>query len=617
MVTTNKSSNSYDCSESFMKNIIQIITLGFLISCGTSTPVTEDLEPAVESTTDLINELFDEADMLSGNKAFALKIEAIEKLIQNGLVEKAQYELDRLSVTDTFEPNAILKYLLFNAQIAKVNGQDETAIQWLEDPLATDIDATSEVGKDFLLTKGQAYMTLNQPESAIFAFTKITEHWSSDTELTLYEDLWGALQNVNEQQLSSIAEDSTSYELRGWIELVRAFNSEETSIKKQLDAIDQWRRTWIRHSAAARLPQPLTELQSFWETRPTDIALILPILQPAGNAIYEGFLSAYYQELLVSQEVPKVSIYDSSNVLSITKLYNEAVSEGANLIIGPLKKSFVRELLEQGELPVDTLALNYADSLSSNNNLFQFGLAPQDEITAVIELAWKNGLRTAAILMPESEDYQELQNFFEQSWTRKGGRIASKVNFQDDASYADIVKRLMAIDTSELRSEKLLSLLPRRNMQFVPRRRNDIDFIFLVADPDAGRQIKPTLAFYFSENIPVYSIPSIYEGTQNPSGNSDLNGITFVDSPWMLRPSDIQNRSLKDNLRQATGPIQRLRAMGVDSFRIYPRLQQFSSGNISLLRGATGQILMDENQIFHRGLEAARFVDGIATLIEQ
>ena len=47
-----------------MKNIIQMITLGFLISCGTSTPVTEDLEPVVESTTDLINELFEEADLL-------------------------------------------------------------------------------------------------------------------------------------------------------------------------------------------------------------------------------------------------------------------------------------------------------------------------------------------------------------------------------------------------------------------------------------------------------------------------------------------------------------------------------------------------------------------------
>ena len=607
---------TYDRQYNFMKNLAHMIMLGFLISCGTSTPVTEDLTSSVESTSDLINELFSQAVLLSGNEAFVLKIEAIENLIENGLLERAQYEIERISVNDSFDHKAILKYLLFNARIAKVNGQNEAAIQWLEDPLATEIDVTSKSGRDFLLAKGRTYLALNQPESAILTLVKITEHWSMDTEITLYEDLWSALQKVNEQQLSVIAEDSTSYELRGWIELARAFNSEETSIKKQLDAIDQWRRTWVRHSAAARLPQPLKDLQSVWRTRPIDIALILPVLQPAGNAIYEGFLSAYYQELLVSQEVPKVSIYDSSNLFSIMEVYEHAVSGGADLVIGPLKKSFVSELQKKGELPVDTLALNYADSLNSSNNLFQFGLAPQDEIIEVANLAWENGHRTASIIMPESGDYQELQEFFEQTWANKGGRIASKVNFQQDANYEEIVKRLVAIDRSELRSEKLLNLLPRRNMEFVPRRRNDIDFIFLVADPDAGRQIKPTLAFYFAENIPVYSIPSIYEGNYNPSSNSDLDGITFVDSPWILRPGDVQSRPA-DNLRQTSGPLQRLRAMGVDSFRLYPRLRQFSSGNITLLRGTTGQIFMNENQTFHRQLEAARFVDGVATLIEK
>ena len=52
--------------------------------------------------------------------------------------------------------------------------------------------------------------------------------------------------------------------------------------------------------------------------------------------------------------------------------------------------------------------------------------------------------------MPESGDYQELQEFFEQTWTQKGGRIASKVNFRENANYAEIVKRLVAIDGSEL-----------------------------------------------------------------------------------------------------------------------------------------------------------------------
>ena len=106
------------------------------------------------------------------------------------------------------------------------------------------------------------------------------------------------------------------------------------------------------------------------------------------------------------------------------EVYEHAVSGGADLVIGPLKKSFVSELQKKGELPVDTLALNYADSLNSSNNLFQFGLAPQDEIIEVANLAWENGHRTASILMPESGDYQELQEFLTNMGQQRG-RIAS------------------------------------------------------------------------------------------------------------------------------------------------------------------------------------------------
>ena len=82
--------------------------LSFLISCGTSTPVTEEVTSSVESTTDLINELFSQAVLLSGNEAFVLKIEAIENLIENGLLERAQYEITRITVTDSFDHKAIL-----------------------------------------------------------------------------------------------------------------------------------------------------------------------------------------------------------------------------------------------------------------------------------------------------------------------------------------------------------------------------------------------------------------------------------------------------------------------------------------------------------------------------
>ena len=79
-------------TESFMKNLTHIIMLSFLISCGASQPVTEDLTSSVESTTDPINELFSQAVLLSGNEAFVLKIEAIEKLIENGSLKGAIWD---------------------------------------------------------------------------------------------------------------------------------------------------------------------------------------------------------------------------------------------------------------------------------------------------------------------------------------------------------------------------------------------------------------------------------------------------------------------------------------------------------------------------------------------
>ena len=217
----------------------------------------------------------------------------------------------------------------------------------------------------------------------------------------------------------------------------------------------------------------------------------------------------------------------------------------------------------------------------------------------------------------EKGDYQELQKFFENSWTKKGGQVVSKVNFHEGSNYAEIVKRLMAIDSSEIRAGNLLNLLPRRNMEFIPRTRKDVDFIFLVASPNEGRQIKPTLAFYFAEDIPVYSIPSIYEGSENPAENRDLDGVIFADAPWILGPDTDLNRSIDEDLRPVTGPLRRLRAMGIDSFRLYPRLRQFNNGSIQFMQGATGQLFISESQKFRRKLKAARFEQGIATLIDR
>jgi outer membrane PBP1 activator LpoA protein len=434
---------------------------------------------------------------------------------------------------------------------------------------------------------------------------------------SVHNEIWDAINSFSSIQLNNFANTADSYQSRGWVELARVVTSEAYSIRSQLDAITQWQRIWSQHPAAQQLPLQLEKLAQTWEQRPKHIALILPLQDSAGRAIQEGFLSAYYAALDVSRDVPKISVFDSSNQTTIYRIYDAAVASGADLIIGPLYKQLVNQLQQLDELPVPTLALNYADeSNSSSPNLTQFGLAPEDEIEQAVDLAWQAGHRNAAIIIPQSNDYQRLQQAFANSWAGRGGNLVSQSKFSGNNDYADVIKRLMAIDSSELRRDRIVQLLPRTSVEFTPRRRGDIDFIFLIANPREGRQIKPTLAFYFAGDIPVYALPSIYDGLDNQSANQDLNGIVFTDAPWILANYDPLKSNTASSLRPAQGPVQRFRAMGIDGFRLYSRLQQFHEEDITSLRGATGILSMDNNGRIHRRLEVARFVDGKATLQE-
>ena len=582
------------------------------ITCSSPPPPVVNAPPQIESTTESIDELLRQANLATGPDSASLRLKAIEELINFGYLDRAELEIGSIQNPNRLRATLQIQLALIRAQIAIKQDQFDSALRWLSGNLAESANGDTSAGRRLILLRGQLYQSINRNEDAIIDFTSITESWPANAETSLFEDIWIALTSLQDEELDKLAEEADSYEMRGWIELARIYQVDQFSIRSQLDSIVQWRRIWASHSAAARLPAPLIELQMTWENRPKHIALILPLQEATGNAIQEGFLSAYYQSLSVSRDVPQISVFDSTGLADINDTFDQAVASGADLIIGPLNKKLVNQISERIELPVPTLALNYTDEDRLAENLFQFGLAPEDEISQVINLAWEAGYRNAAVIMPDNLDYQRLEKFFSETWTNQGGQVVSSARFIGDSGYAEVIKRLMAIDSSEARAEKLLDLLPRLNMEFTPRRRSDIDFIFLVANPRQGRQLKPTLAFYFAGDIPVFSMPSVYDGQENQTGNRDLDGIIFTDAPWVLNPTHQLRDEVNTNLRQAQGPLQRLRAMGIDSFRLYPRLKQFSNNSISSVSGTTGVLTMSENRRIHRSLTTARFEDGIA-----
>ena len=98
----------------------------------------------------------------------------------------------------------------------------------------------------------------------------------------------------------------------------------------------------------------------------------------------------------------------------------------------------------------------------------------------------------------------------------------------------DIASTLLHVNKNAARRSRMGSLL-NKSLKQVPRRRQDLDVIFMATTPAFGRQLKPSLNYYFAYDIPVYSTTSIYEGLPDSMRDRDLTDIRIPIMPWFTR----------------------------------------------------------------------------------
>jgi outer membrane PBP1 activator LpoA protein len=172
-----------------------------------------------------------------------------------------------------------------------------------------------------------------------------------------------------------------------------------------------------------------------------------------------------------------------------------------------------------------------------------------------------------------------------------------------------MIKSLLDVDVSEDRASNLRRIIGQ-SFEFTPRRRQDIDFVFLLGNQTQARGINPTLAFYYAEDIPVYSTSHVYEFGESRIESIDLNGIRFCDIPFKLNqpnPSQQQLQTLWPASKTALAPFY---ALGIDAFHLYPRLEQMKQLSDEKIYGATGILSLNPQNILTRRLLWAQFSDG-------
>lgn len=603
------------------------ITL-LLISCAGKTPVSPDSSAGngeiLMQQKEFIaaaEEFQRQAKATAGTEKNIFLLRAVTAYIKAELKPKAVQLFEQIQINEhDIKQSAIAR--LTQAHLALAERDADTVLHYLVSPLPAD-SSTIYISEYHALRA--AAFSMQSDRLATAKEYILHENYLSDEDdiAENQRNIWMALAMLSERALQQMQPAKAPDVLSGWMELVRLSKVYQLNPVMLRSAIENWQRDYSDHPVQLTLLDNLRNRKQEDVVVPENIALLLPLsgrfAKPA-QAIRDGFFAAYYAQKI--QKNMTVRVYDTAGSPEIIeRVYDKAVSNGAKFIIGPLNKTSIEQLANTQQLPVPTLALNYIQESSSlPSELYQFGLSPEEEAKQVAERTWLDGHVNAVVLTPEGPWGDRIHQAFRQRWEEIGGKVVEQQSYTvAKNNFSDPIKKMLDIDESRARYRKLSRLLNKK-LKYSPRRRKDVDFIFLAAHPRQARQIRPQLKFFHAASVPVYSTSHIFTGNLNPERDRDMDGMRFGDMPWVLSETTI-HRGLRNDIESQISKEgtkhQRLYALGVDAFNIIAALNTLKRYPYERYQGETGSLSLDGKQQIKRQLSWVYFRSGRPVMLEQ
>jgi outer membrane PBP1 activator LpoA protein len=517
-------------------------------------------------------------------------------------------------------PAQQLDAAILNANIALINSLPSEALTALSD---IDLTYKPPTQKQLALElKIQAYaLTENWLEKANSHI--LLDPLLADSERPKNQHLlWSALMSLTPLALDLFTPGIPPAVDSGWYALaylVKTYSANPGTFKV---ALEDWKRNYPKHPASPELYQQSIDLDTTRLKDITDIAILLPETGPyqaAAEAIKRGILATHFNSRSNARlHFFAVDTDKQTGLSNVLQEYQHAIDQHASLIIGPLDKESVQILADADNLPIPVLALNRVANDSNRKNLFQFGLAPEDEAVAVADYATKQNYHRALVLAPNNEWGARIAAAFNSQWLQNGGILLNQANYNPNQNdFSSTLKPLLGLQASEQRYDSLRQRLGT-SLEFEPRRRQDIDFIFLVAKPLKARQLVPQLKFHRSGQLPIIATSHVYEGYDNSQQNIDLNNLIISDMPWVfnnIAQSDPTYIALSNESPERFEKFVRLYALGADAYHLIPELNKLNHSPELSFNGATGVLSINAYGQVTRKLRWAKFNHGLLDLL--
>jgi outer membrane PBP1 activator LpoA protein len=565
-------------------------------------------------------------------QSYKFRLQAAEACIEGRLAKNAEQILDKLQIPEN-ETQLIAWQRLLEARLELLKNNHDQALKILT-TLPLDETTPAPLRRQIHAYRAIAYSNTGRYHDELAERILLDPLLKNEQERRQNRQAsWEAIYHLKPAELSRVGERQSGI-FYGWVELAILAKTKAYSATVFEQALFDWKQHYPNHPANQEILPGLLEKRHLLDIQASQIALLLPFsgqFAGAATAIRDGFLAAWYSDSGNANR-PVVKTYDATTT-NVSTVYRQAIDTGSDFVVGPLEKPTIQKLLGAGKPPVPTLVLNQVNETtqpqpssganplasSAELNLYQFGLAPEDDAQQVAERAWFDGHVSALAITPASAWGSRVFNTFKQQWEHLGGRILEHQTYGGEQDYASLVNQLINVSDSQKRAEQLKSALGKE-LVVISRMRRDADFIFLAASPDQARLIQPHILLHnaAANTVPVYSTSHVFSGNIQQSSDDDLNGIAFSDMPWVLNtPQSNQGlrRAIERNWPERLGDYLRLYALGVDAYNIIPHLGRLRLEPEARLDGQTGVLSIDDNGRIHRQLTWARFSNGRPQLL--
>ncbi|WP_371195439.1 penicillin-binding protein activator [Glaciecola sp. SC05] len=447
---------------------------------------------------------------------------------------------------------------------------------------------------------------------------KLSFDWLSRLNVTQRKSMMDAHPNLlRYQALFSIIEDPSINDTQRQQRLLRLIENAQT--KGEFN----------------RLPEQLSLFLSLDVNKQQQTAVLLPLsgrLASQGEAIKQGMLAAYYQQMLSASndmseglstdEFPTNNLVfiDTGSENELTESINQESMQNYTTIIGPLLKSHIEAT--QAILPVGALRiyLNHLDGNSLNGLTSEpisqalvnfFALSPEQEAQALARQMFTQDIKHPILIHDDSAVTQRMADAFLETWknqqTQHNTIAPSLVRYADNKSMRVGITSALDVLQSQQRINQLSNLV-NETVFSVTRNRRDVDAFVVFARPNELELINPiiesSMSLFTGQQIPVYATSLSYNHKQNKNSLRDLRNLIFVDMPFVLPDGrDSQLAQEVDTLfNQPSSTYLRLFAFGYDAVLLTQQIVKLSVFNQISINGLTGSLSIDDNGNVERKL---------------